>query len=47
VRAFDVLLFRAVYPGDEIVTDIGRNGDVMSLRRRVGGRDATVLTAAS
>jgi acyl dehydratase len=43
VRAFDARFSAPAYPGDEIVTDIWRDGDVVSFRCRVPGRDAIVL----
>jgi acyl dehydratase len=43
VRAFDARFSAPVYPGDEIVTDIWRDRDVVSFRCRVPGRDAIVL----
>jgi hypothetical protein len=43
VRAIDARFSAPVYPGDKIVTDIWRDGDVVSLRCRVPGHDAIVL----
>lgn len=43
VRAFDARFSAPAYPGDEIVTDIWRDGDVVSFQCRVPGRDAIVL----
>lgn len=43
VRAFDARFSAPVYPGDEIVTDIWRDDDIVSFRCRVPGRDAVVL----
>jgi acyl dehydratase len=43
VRAFDARFSAPVYPGDEIVTDIWRDDDIVSFRCCVPGRDAVVL----
>jgi acyl dehydratase len=43
LRRFDVRFSSPVYPGDEIVTEIWRDGDIVSFRCRVPARDATVL----
>jgi len=43
VRSFDARFSAPVYPGDEIVTDVWRDGDIVSFRCRVPGRDAVVL----
>ena len=43
VRSFDARFSAPVYPGDEIATDIWREGDVVSFRCRVPGRDVVVL----
>ncbi len=43
LRRFDVRFSNPVYPGDEIVTDIWRDGDAVSFRCRVQARDALVL----
>ncbi|HTU13089.1 MAG TPA: MaoC/PaaZ C-terminal domain-containing protein [Allosphingosinicella sp.] len=43
LRRFDARFSSPVYPGDEIVTDIWREGDTISFRSRVPARDALVL----
>lgn len=43
LRRFDARFSSPVYPGDEIVTDIWRDGDVASFRSRVPARDVIVL----
>ncbi|MBI5322098.1 MAG: MaoC family dehydratase N-terminal domain-containing protein [Bradyrhizobium sp.] len=43
MRSFDARFSAPVYPGDEIVTDIWRDGDTVSFRCRVPARDAVVL----
>lgn len=43
VRSFDARFSAPVYPGEEIATDIWRDGDVLSFRCRVPARDAVVL----
>ena len=43
VRAFDARFSGPVFPGDEIVTDIWRDGPVVSFRCRVPERGALVL----
>lgn len=43
IRAFDARFSAPVYPGDEITTDIWRDGSTISFRCRVAGRNAIVL----
>lgn len=43
IRAFDARFSAPVFPGDEIVTDIWRDGPVVSFRCRVPARGALVL----
>lgn len=43
IRAFDARFSSPVFPGDEIVTDIWRDGPVVSFRCRVPERGAVVL----
>lgn len=43
LRRFDARFSSPVYPGDEIVTDIWRDGGTISFRSRVPARDALVL----
>ncbi|MES2195413.1 MAG: MaoC/PaaZ C-terminal domain-containing protein [Pseudomonadota bacterium] len=43
LRSFDARFSAPVYPGDEIATDIWSDGDVVSFRCRVPGRDMVVL----
>lgn len=43
IRSFDARFSAPAYPGDEIVTEIWREGDVVSFRCRVPGRDVVVL----
>ena len=43
VQSFDARFSAPVYPGDEIATDIWSDGDVVSFRCRVPGRDVVVL----
>jgi len=43
VRSFDARFSAPVYPGDDIATDIWRDGDLVSFRCRVPNRDVVVL----
>ena len=43
LRRFDARFSSPVFPGDEIATDIWRDGEMISFRSRVPARDATVL----
>jgi acyl dehydratase len=43
LRRFDARFSSPVYPGDEIVTDIWRDGELVSFRSRVPAREALVL----